>query len=197
MGNITQEPKAKRLEDYPIIRCAPGEKILCVQRHHPIMLIIPMTLSVISLFLILSLLVFLSYFLPGILTSYLLNAASFASIVFILICTLFSIEIFMFLNWYYQFYIVTNKAIVERHAFRIGGLYSEAVMLDQIHQQELLRKSQNIIFDFLKIQDVYVYFNKLEREEPFIFETPQDAQEIEDLLQNVTIQSGARESYIR
>ena len=69
----------------------------------------------------------------------------------------------------------------------MAGFYSESVMLNQMHQQRMERDSPNLIYDFLKIQDLYVYFHKLEREEPFVFKTPDDAQVLEDLLQGLII----------
>lgn len=69
----------------------------------------------------------------------------------------------------------------------MAGFYSESVMLNQMHEQRMERDSPNLIYDFLKIQDLYIFFHKLEREEPFIFKTPEDAQLLEDLLQELII----------
>ena len=54
-----------------------------------------------------------------------------------------------------------------------------------MHVQEIDRKPRNIFYDFLKIYDVYVYFHKLEKEEPFIFRNPQNSQKIEDVIEDL------------
>ena len=177
--------KKKKLEEYPIIKCQAGEKILCVQRKHPIVLVVPLVFPIIMFFFFLFSLVFLAPLLPQI-SSILTPHLTLYTIVTML-CALLLIETFLFMDWYYQFYVITNKVILYRHCFRISGFYSEEVFFDKMHQREIRRDSQNILYDFLKIQDVYVYFNKLEQEEPFLFKTPENAQQIEDLLDNLTI----------
>ena len=172
----------KQLENFPIVKCVAGEKILCVQRQHPIEFIVPLVLRIIVVLLILFSLVFVSPSIRQILPFALNNSTLITYIILTILSTFFVIEIFSFMTWYYQFYIITNKAIVHRYCFRIGGPYSEVVFGDKMHIQDITRGAPNIIYDFLKIQDVYVYFHEIERKEPFIFKTPQNAQEIEDLL---------------
>lgn len=177
----------ERLKDFPIIRCAEGEKILCVQRQHPIALITPMAGQIIAFIFILSSLIFIFHYLVGLSPLTLSGSTLIAYITLAAISILLLIETFTFMTWYYQFYIITNKAIVHRNSFRMAGFYSESVMLSQMHQQRMERDSPNLIYDFLKIQDLYIYFHKLEREEPFVFKTPDDAQVLEDLLQELVI----------
>jgi|SRR3989344_3241157 len=181
----------KPLEDFPIIRVTDGEEILCVQRQHPIVLLSQMFFLSITLLFVPMLILLTSHSLSNIfpfinnqiLISYLLLTTLSAFLV---------IELYTFMNWYYQFYIITNKAIVHRQSFRIFGIFSESVYGENMHVQDIARNSPNIIYDLLKIQDVYVYFHKLEREEPFIFKTPQNAQAIDDLLQDLIIQSARK-----
>ena len=179
-GNMNKEKK--RLEDFPIVKCVLGEKILCVQRQHLIRLIAPLVLRIIVVLSILFFLVFISPFIQQTLPFALNNSALIAYIILTIVSTFFVIETFSFMTWYYHFYIITNKAIVHRHSFRIGGPYSEAVYGDKMHIQDITRTSSNVIYDFLKIQDVYIYFHEIERKEPFILKAPRDAQAIEDLL---------------
>ena len=172
----------KRLEDFPIVKCMLGEKILCVQRQHLIKLIAPLVLRIIVALSILFSLVFISPLIQQILPFALNNSALIAYIILTILSAFFVIEIYSFMTWYYHFYIITNKAIVHRHSFRIGGPYSEIVYGDKMHIQDITRSSSNVIYDFLKIQDIYVYFHEIERKEPFILQTPSDAQAIEDTL---------------
>lgn len=177
----------KPLEDFPIIKCAQGETILCVQRQHPIVLIAPMVLPIISSIIVLSILIFIPRFLPQTLPFPFYNPTLITYIILTIIAAVFLVETFTFMTWYYQFYIITNKAIVHRYCFRIAGAYSEAVFAEKMHVQDIVRNPPNIIYDFLKIQNVEVYFHKLEREEPFVFKTPGNAQGIEDLIQDLII----------
>lgn len=177
----------RRLEDFSIIRCAEGEKILCVQRQHLLALIFPMIGQIIATVFILFSLIFIFYSLVGLFPFTLSGSTLIAYFTLAAISILLVILTFTFMTWYYHFYIITNKAIIQRNSFRMAGFYSESVMLNQMHQQRMERDSTNLIYDFLKIQDLYVYFHKLEREEPFVFKTPEDAQLLEDLLQELII----------
>jgi len=186
----TRNPKAGRLEDIPLIKCSPGEKVICVQRRHQIALIGPLLFPIIGAVILLFVFMFIIQILPPEATAYFLNPTIFIYIIIVSTSLILLLEVFNFMTWYYQFYIITNKALLHRHFFTIGGFYSDVVFLEQIHQQEIVRQPPNFIYDFLKVQDVYVYFHKLEREEPFIFQTPSNAQEIEDLVQDLTIKHG-------
>ena len=172
----------KRLEDFPIVKCMLGEKILCVQRQHLIKLIVPLVLRIIVLISILFSLVFISPLIQQIVPFALNNSVLISYTILTILSAFLVIEIYSFMTWHYHFYIITNKAIVHRHSFRIGGPYSEIVYGDKMHIQDITRSSSNVIYDFLKIQDIYVYFHEIERKEPFILQTPSDAQAIEDTL---------------
>ena len=179
---------SKRLEDFPVVKCAPGEKILLVQRRHKISLIDSMfieTLIIIAaLFAIFSPIIFKDFIS---LSFYNITLALYIAAVIISMFLLRAIH--NFLAWYYQLYIVTNRAIIHRLFFRIVGEYSETVYGDKMHVQNVDRKATNTIYDYLRIQDVYVYFHKLEREEPFVFKTPENAQKVDDLIQSLVTQS--------
>lgn len=177
------------LVDFPIIRCVDGEKILLVQRQHPIVLLSKMILQIILFLLIPAAFIFVGYALPNIAFFNLNSSTLFIYIILTSVSVLLVVEIFTFMTWYYYFFIITNKEIVEKYCFRILGPYSESVFGEHMHVQDIARQSPNLIYDFLKIQDVLVYFHKLEREEPFVFRTPQNSQEIEDLIENLINQS--------
>ena len=176
----------KELEDYPVVKCVEGESILCVQRKHPVILIghlLLLSFTILTIPFSFSLILF-TY--PG-----LLNIVSASPVLIVygvlaLAAIFLVIAIYLFLSWYYHFYVITNKALIDRYSFRIGGPYSEVIFGDKMHVQEIDRKPRNIFYDFLRIYDVYIYFYKLEREEPFIFRNPQNSQEIEDLIEDLS-----------
>lgn len=177
----------KSLKDFPIIKVTDGEEILCVQRQHPVILLSQIFLLSIILFTIPISILLISYTLLAVLP--LDNQILISYILLTTLSAFLVIELYTFMNWYYHFYIITNKTIVQRYAFRIGGPFSEAVFGENMHIQQIVRNPPNLIYDFLKIQDVSVYFHELERKDPFIFRSPQNSQEIEDLLQDLIIQS--------
>ncbi len=188
-GDLKQGKEIK-LHDYPLVKCAAGEKILCAQREHPVTYILAMLARLVT-----EIFIFISFFLVAYSTLALANLFVNKQILFLLVAiigssTILLIELYAFLSWYYQFYIVTNKAIVHKRFFRISGFYSEVIFLEQIHQQEIDRSPPNLLYDYLRIENVTVLFHKLEREDPFFFHAPENAQEIEDAIQSITIEYG-------
>ncbi len=184
-----KQPK-KHLIDYPLVKVAQGETILCIQRVHPVAFFFATVLRlVIELFIVASFILlmgslFASLFFPRplLLDGFIALAA---------VVSVLTIELYTFFSWYYELYIITNKALIHKRFFHIAGFYSEVVFIDQVHQQEIDRNPPNLLYDYLRIENVTVRFHKLERDEPFVFTAPENAQEIEDTLQNITIQGGS------
>lgn len=185
-GDMGKEKR--RLEDFPIVKYAPGEKILNAQRQHSITFILPFIYQAISAIFVLLLVFFFSFYVKNINLNFSSIVVT-SYVVLVVVCTFSLFATFNFLSWFFRFYIITNKAIIHRHCFRIGGEYSETVYADKMHVQDVDRVAINVVYDYLKIQDVYVYFHKLEREEPFVFRTPANAQKIDDLIQGLIIES--------
>lgn len=180
----------KGLENYPVVKCAEGEKILCVQRQHPIVLINQSVLSFVIIILIPVCLLLFGYSITDPFFEVFKNPVLILHILLGSVALFFVLENYIFLSWYYHFYVVTNKALVEKFSFRISGPYSEVVMGEKLHVQEIIRKPLNLFYDFLRVNDVYIYFHKLEKEEPFVFRSPQDSQQIEDLIEDLSAKSG-------
>lgn len=178
----------KELEDYPVVKCVEGEKIISVQRKHPIILfghLLLLSTTILTIPFSFSL-IFFTY--PELLKMVIIGQVLIVyGGVLALTAIFLVIAIYLFLSWYYHFYVITSKALVDRYSFRLGGEYSEVVFGDKMHVQEIIRKPRNIFYDFLKIYDVYVYFHKLEKEEPFIFRSPQNSQKIEDVIEGLRV----------
>lgn len=178
------------LHEYPIIKCAPGEKVLCIQRQHPVAYTFTMISRLATEIFFFASFFFITYSTLS-LTSLFIDKQTILLLGTIIgTSTILLVELYAFLSWYYQFYIVTNKAIVHKRFFRISGFYSEVIFLEQIHQQEIDRSPSNVLYDYLRIENVTVRFHKLEREDPFFFKAPENAQEIEDAIQNITVDAG-------
>lgn len=191
---FTKQQK-KHLIDYPLVKVSQGESILSIQRVHPLafffktLVRLSIELFLIVSFLLLASTVFSSLFLPR---PFLLNGF----VAIIGITAMLSIELYAFFSWYYELYIITSKALIHKRFFHIAGPYSEVVLLDKVHQQEIDRFPPNLLYDYFRIENVTVRFHKLERDEPFIFVTPENSQEIEDVLQDITIQRSSQNSYV-
>lgn len=178
-----------RLEDFPIVKCVEGEKILLVQRQHPIILFNKLFLQVLLFAAIGISSISIIYTFLNIFPSVFSNKILSFYIGLTILSAFFLGVIYTFMSWYFHFYIITNKAILVRYGFHITGPFSDAVFGEHMHIQQIIRNPQNMLYDFLKIEDVYVYFYKLEREEPFIFKTPSNPQAIEELLQDLIMDS--------
>ncbi|QQG40468.1 MAG: hypothetical protein HYV37_02755 [Candidatus Levyibacteriota bacterium] len=191
ISHVLFDKSGKRLQDFPLVKCAPGENVFCTQREHPVTYLLSMLARILT-----EIFIFTAFFL--VVTNTLNFTSLFANKQTLLLiatiagmATILLIELYTFLSWYYQFYIVTNKSIVHKRFFRISGFYSEVIFLEQIHQQEIDRSPSNLLYDYLRIENVTVRFHKLERDEPFFFKTPENAQEIEDAIQSITIEAGS------
>lgn len=177
----------KKLEDYEVIKPGTGEKILCVQRRHKIALIKSIFQQIFIVLSLLVLIFFISHFLQQ---TFFINFEGWIIITYLMLSfiSIFSVVmIYIFMSWYYEFYIITNRSILHRYCFRIAGPFSEIVYGERMHVREINRIPPNLICDFLKIEDVYVHFQKVERDEPFIFSIPENAQMIEDILHDLAI----------
>lgn len=173
------------LKHFTGLKLFPSEQILDVQREHWLIVAAPLLFISLLMFLILSSLPILlaGNFLDQ--KIYVVIAIFFSVVVF---SFLLNLAIYSFLQWYYQFYIITTKRIAHIHYFRFGGFHLDEVFHRQTSPSEIHKNPENFLFDFLGIEDVYVYFKRLERPEPFIFKVPQDADVIEELLESYTLQ---------
>ena len=107
------------LENYPVVKCVDGERIICVQRKHPIILfghLLLLIFTILTIPISFSLIIF-AY--PDFFN--LLISRVFMIYSILLLTTIFLvIAIYLFLSWYYHFYVITNKTLVDRYSFRIG-----------------------------------------------------------------------------
>lgn len=162
-----------------IIRLQPNEKILVVQRQHLITLFTPFFfILIIFIFSLVGLFAiqYQSYFsIPNLLIW---------DVLIVVICFLTTFGIFSYLYWYYQFYVITDKCILHRHFFRLGGHHSEEVFLDTSPEREIKRSASNFVYSLLDVEDVQVSFQRPGLGD-FIFEAPENPQQIEDILEKV------------
>ncbi len=174
----------KDLKDFSGLKLFPGEEILNIQREHWVAVFIPLLLIISGILGIASLLSFYGFSKYTQQMELLVISIALAAIA---ASFLLSLATHIYLFWYYQFYIITSKRLVHVHFFRIGGFHLDEVFHEQTSPLEIDRNPQNFILDFLGIEDIYVYFHRYERPEPFIFKMPQDVNIIEDILEGYMI----------
>lgn len=175
MSNLSPNGEFKGLKLFP------EEDILDIQRQHKIALLIPLSGLIFSIVLVVGVLISLIYYSRNLGESILFIPALAASSV--VLSFLFALAGYIFMHWFYMFYIITNKRLVHVHFFRIGGFHLDEVFHERTDPLEIDREPRNFFLDFLGIEDIYVYFHRFERPEPFIFEAPEDSNKIEELLE--------------
>lgn len=172
MKNLKEELKLKLLTN---------EKILGVQRKHWLALVF--SLSVHSLIILCSVIVMLFFIhqqYPFIFLAVTIGLS---------LCVVSFLAIhgtFLVMDWYFCFYIITNQRIVHEHFFKVSGDYYEEVFLAE-NIESAKRVEKNIIYDYFGVEDVYVHFPTYDRTEPFIFDSPNNASEIEALIEEFSL----------
>ncbi len=187
-GGVFDEQEEKRLlGKFMRRRLVEGENLLEVQRQHSITIVFKFAFL---LFLSLSLIGF-SLFefqyrsnLPLWITDF-YNSKFIIGLSMIVLSIFSTFGAYIFMRWYYQFYIITNKRLMHIHFFRLMGFYEEEIFFEKVTTERIDRNTDNILYDLLGIEDVYVYMLTIESVEPFIFRSPQNAQVIESILDQV------------
>lgn len=163
------------------IKLFPQEEVLDIQRQHLIALLLPLVTVILLIFAVIGILMGLFYF-----SVYIQDQLVFITAVLVLavaFTSLLVLSTYIFLHWFYMFYIITNKRLMHVHFFRIGGFHLDEVLHERTDPLEIDREPKNFFLDFLGIEDIYVYFHRFERPEPFLFETPENSNRIEELLE--------------
>jgi hypothetical protein len=180
----------KSLLAFDGIKLFDNEEIFEVQRQHIITLLTPF--FVVAVFLISGISLLFSFFH----SKYFFESFYFSSALLFTAAFISFIQIFIiytFMSWFYQFYIITSKRLIHVCFFRVGGFHLDEVFHRQTTPLEIDRHPQNFILDLLGIEDLYVYFQRFERPEPFIFKTPKDHIKLGELLENHSLKRQANE----
>lgn len=180
--------------DYLAKNATADEKLLEVQRQHFIVILFKLAFIIfLSIAIALAVILILQHkdssylnFIPF------LSPRLYVGMCLILLSVSSTIGTYTFMRWYYQFYIITTKRVIHVHFFRIKGFYQEEIFFEKVTEKEIDRSAPNILYDLLGIEDVYMYMATFERAEPFIFRTPQNAQKIEDILENLALTTGGK-----
>lgn len=158
----------------------PHERVLAVQKKHWLTIFLLFISHFLIVFLLSGAIALLLYFqfppiFPTIMFYSMIVLVSFLALSGTHLC----------MDWYYTFYIVTNRRLVVRHFFKTEGAYYKEVFLQPGSRYEIRRITPNLLYELLDVEDVYVDFRQLESPEPFIFEAPQKPGEIERALYEI------------
>lgn len=155
----------------------PGEELILVQRKHPLVFILPasaaLIFGIISAIASLFLLPFASSYLPLLIAGIL--------VVFMFISTLIIKSI---IDWYFNFYVATNRKIIEISYRPLSSREIDEVLLDQVKCTEIDSKIEGIVNELLDIGDVVITFDRPTQREEFVFEGIKDPKRIETQLEN-------------
>lgn len=93
------------------------------------------------------------------------------------------------INWYYHFYVITSRKILEVKCLPFySDTYSD-VFLDQVRTTEVDSRIGNIVDEFLDIGDVQIIFDRPSHEKEFILKNIHDpwntSKLVGDALENV------------
>lgn len=176
---VEADTKTEDVRNCHGIKLFPNEEVLDVQRKHKITLLFPFFLN--GIFVVIASLSIIMLFNSGSANAFLWAMLSVVGLFFSFI-QIFAT--YTFLYWYYQFYIITNKRLIHVCFFRIGGFHLDEVFHEQTNPLEIDSRPQSFILDLLGIEDIYVYFSRFERPEPFVFRSPKDHVKIEEILED-------------
>ena len=155
----------------------PGEQLILAQRKHWYSFVFPiLTLSFISIASI-SGLIILSFIFP----SYIQLLFSFA--LFIAIAATTFIGKFI-VDWYFNFYIITSKKIIEVSYKPLTSRHTNEILLDQVKCTEIDTRVDGIIHELLDIGDVIITFDRPTHQEEFALADMSDPKRIESNLEN-------------
>ena len=143
----------RHLKELYFVKLSEGENILDVQREHPISLLFPVLLNILVVLVLIvsSYAVFTQSFPVPFIGSLMVDV----TLIILVFLAISGTHVFM--NWYYHFYVVTNKRIISRQFFRLSGEDIDEIYYTVSPIQEVDRKSPNIILDLLGVEDIYIF----------------------------------------
>lgn len=163
------------------IKLLSGERICTIQRKRLISMVLPLAAYVLIMAMLIVAFIIIFWFYPVFNPLFLIDG--------VLVMLSFMIVFIMFttLYWFYQFYAVTNRRILNMHFFRLQGEVFGEVFLSAGAKIKISRVANNLLYNLLNVEDICIQFRREDREEPFILHTPDRPQEIEEILDRITV----------
>src|SRR5260370_25486443 len=161
------------------IKILSGEKIYTIQRKHLISIVFPLASYI---------LIAITFIIASVIISRLFLVSSplvFIDAAILILSFLVVFGMFIVMNWFYQFYVITNKRILHIHFFKTQGQHFEEVFIAAGTEIKISRVGSNLIYDMLNVEDVYIEFRREDRQEPFIIRAPNRPEEFEEILDEI------------
>lgn len=144
-----------------------GEQPIIAKRQHPFLLIKSLSLLLLAT---VSLVGLSSYFILHILGSWSVQIGAFLLI--INLAAILSLK--LIINWYYHFYIITNRKIREIFCLASNSTLSNDVFLDQVRTTEISTKFGGFLGELINMGEVRISFDRPSHEEEFILKNISD-----------------------
>src|SRR2546430_3028340 len=157
------------------IKLLSGEKIYTIQRKHPISVVVPLASYILIMTIFISTFIIISRSYPAISPLFFIDA------VLLLLSFLVVFAMFAMMNWFYQFYVVTNKRILHIHFFKTQGEHFEEVFVAVGTEIKISRVARNLLYGILNVEDIYIEFRREDRQEPFVIRAPDRPKEFEEI----------------
>ncbi len=160
----------------------PGEKLILVQRKYFLTLVLPAITIVLSGFFSLA----FSFTLFLLLSNYpTLFLSSLATTLILMMAGLSKLGI----DWYFNFYIVTSRKILEIKYAPLFSREINKVLLDQVRCTEIDARVDGFINEFLDIGDITMTFDRPTHQEEFVIKDVKDPKEVERYLETTLVPS--------
>lgn len=167
----------------------PGEALILLQRKHVITFLLP-SLSVIFLGLFFTAIAVLAFLIISFNIG--LFIASFLTI-FVLVLTAISK---LSIDWLFNFYVVTNRKIIEIRYAPLFMRETNEVLLDQVRCTEIDARIDGIVNEVFDIGDVILTFDRPTHQQELIFESIKDPKSVESYLESAILpQSGRMDGF--
>src|SRR6266480_385893 len=134
------------------IKLLPGEKIYTIQRKHLISVVFPLASYVLIMIIFIGTFIIISRSYPVISPLFPIDA------VLLLFSFLVVFAMFTMTNWFYQFYVLTNKRILHIHFFKTQGELFEEVFVAVGTEIKISRVARNLLYGILNVEDIYIEF---------------------------------------
>jgi hypothetical protein len=163
------------------IKILASETIYTIQRKHLVTVVLPLVSSVLMTIFFIVILMILSRLHSA------TNTLFSVDIVFLLLSFLAVFNMFTFANWFFEFYIITDKRILHIHFFKSQGEHFEEIFIAAGIEIKISRTANNLLYNILNVEDVNIEFRREYRQKQFIIQKPARPKEIEDILDTIAI----------
>ena len=161
----------------------PGERLILVQRKHWYSFVSPILIvAIVAIASIFGLIILSSVF------TFSINLLVASGLFIIILAATFIGKLIV--DWYFNFYIVTSRKIIEVSYKPLSSRDINEILLDQVKCTEIDTRVDGIIHELLDIGDVIIAFDRPTRQEEFVLADMGDPKKIEADLENALYPTG-------